>query len=535
MTRISLWLAVSAFVFSPVASASFCDAHYPFNGSLADATGNGYDGMMIAEGGAPAAPQFGEGRFGQALHISGTSAMRAFLDLHHEACPQFTITAWFKLPSVDEGSPQPIVSTGARGGIPAIVASDSALILYGSGNGLRQKNAVRDGNTWFFVAATFDYEARTYKLFWRNRFQEGKLSDSPYDAEDAFWIGTRNDDFRFKAADLYVDEVHVYGRVLDLGEIRDASRSALAHTAPTPGAAQTAPIQPSLEGPAATTETGTNLTAPAAGLPGPINQPVATATDYAAANNEPQTLEDMRASTAARDPLAESSDAIAERVNENRAPDLSDASRGTESTDSTAPPAATDDSQPISGDVTVSPRGEPVLTGVSGHFGQNRVGLEVSDDFLGWIGWEESRDRPCYLSIRPDGEGLRSPSIPYSRCGAGGITPSEMLELSSGRATETSFRLWTIRGLRVCNNRRANMRLKGIQIFTARIDEQGRRVDLNESDTEERPNCAVWDEPVHCPSGTLATGVVVHANEASGSAEQIVGLQLICRELSTAT
>jgi len=173
------------------AHASRCDAHFPFDGSLADATGNGYDGMMIAEAGAAEA-RFGEGRYGQALHLTGGSAMRAFLDLHHESCPQFTITAWFRLPSVTNAAPQAILSTGARGGIPAIVAQGSTIHLYGSGNGLAQKNAIRSGDTWFFVAATFDYETRSYKLYWRNRAQEGTLSASPYEAEDSFWIGTRS-------------------------------------------------------------------------------------------------------------------------------------------------------------------------------------------------------------------------------------------------------------------------------------------------------------------------------------------------------
>ena len=160
MTRISLGLAVIAVLACHSASASFCDADYPFDGSLADATGNGYDGMMIAESG-PAKPQFGEGKYGQALHITGDAAMRAFLDLHHEVCPTFTFTAWFKLPSAGADGPQPIFTTGAVGSFPAIVASGSTLRFYGSGNGLTQKDAIRDGNTGFFVAATFDYEARS--------------------------------------------------------------------------------------------------------------------------------------------------------------------------------------------------------------------------------------------------------------------------------------------------------------------------------------------------------------------------------------
>ncbi|HNP63987.1 MAG TPA: LamG domain-containing protein [Woeseiaceae bacterium] len=210
-------------------AASRCDAHYPFDGSLVDASGSGYDGLMIADGRA-AEPEFRDGKYGQALHITGDTAMRSFLDLHHEACPQFTITAWFKLPSVTTDTPQTILSTGARGGIPAIVVQGSSLTLYGSGNGLTQKNAVRDDDSWLFVAATFDYEVQEYKLYWRNRAVDGTLAENPYDAEDSFWVGTRSDSFRFTAEDLFIDDVRVYGRVLGLDEIRGISRNTLAHT-----------------------------------------------------------------------------------------------------------------------------------------------------------------------------------------------------------------------------------------------------------------------------------------------------------------
>lgn len=216
--------AVVAAAYVNTASASRCDAYFPFDGTLADATGNGYDGLMIAESGA-AEPQFGEGRFGEALHISGSSAMRSFLDLHHETCPQFTITAWFRLPSVSADGAQAILSTGASGANPGLVASGSSLRLYGNGNGLSQRNAIRNGDTWYFMAATFDYGAREYKLHWRNRTVDGRLSDSPYDAEDSFWIGTRSDNLRLAAQDLYIDDVRVFGRVLSADEIRDLSRN----------------------------------------------------------------------------------------------------------------------------------------------------------------------------------------------------------------------------------------------------------------------------------------------------------------------
>tara|TARA_R110002096_G_scaffold46676_6_gene124805 strand:+ start:19331 stop:21667 length:2337 start_codon:yes stop_codon:yes gene_type:complete len=235
--------AVVAAAYVNTVSASYCDAYFPFDGSLVDASGNGYDGLMIAEGGA-AEPQFGEGRYGQALHLTGKSAMRSFLDLHHERCPQLTITAWFKLPSVSTSGAQAVLSTGASGANPGLVATDSTLRLYGSGNGLSQRNAIRDSNTWYFVAVTFDYDAREYKLHWLNRTVDGRLSDSPYAAEDSFWIGTRSDNLRLVAQDLFIDDVRVYGRVLGADEIHDASTS----DAPAQAGDQAPPAPPAMSG-----------------------------------------------------------------------------------------------------------------------------------------------------------------------------------------------------------------------------------------------------------------------------------------------
>lgn len=206
------------------AQASRCDAHYPFDGTLADATGNGYDGLMIAGDGEPGPPEFVEGKHGEALHIHGGTAMRSFLDLHYEACPQFTITAWFRLPTIAEHADvQYIFSTGASGGIPGAYVSGRTLRLSGQANGLPQQDAIRDGYTWYFVAAVFDYDARIYKLYWRNRSQEAALSESPYQPEDSFWVGTRSDTMYKTARSLYIDDLRVHGRVLELDEIRDVS------------------------------------------------------------------------------------------------------------------------------------------------------------------------------------------------------------------------------------------------------------------------------------------------------------------------
>jgi hypothetical protein len=98
-----LAIILAAAVFGPalaVALAAPCEAVFHFDGDLADSSGNGHDGRMIAAGGVPATPQFVAGRSGQALSLDGASAMRTFIDLNPDTCPQVTISAWINVETV---------------------------------------------------------------------------------------------------------------------------------------------------------------------------------------------------------------------------------------------------------------------------------------------------------------------------------------------------------------------------------------------------------------------------------------------------
>ena len=86
--------------------------------------------------------------------------------------------------------------------------------------------------------------------------------------------------------------------------------------------------------------------------------------------------------------------------------------------------------------------------------------------------------------------------------------------------------------IRVCN-RNSNDRLKGIQIWGDQINADGTTTYREETDSEEFPNCnGHWSSSVLCPGDTLATGLVVHANDLGGDDRaEIVGLRLICRSI----
>ena len=94
--RLSL-LALSLFLLAslPEVHAGQCDAYFAFDGNLQDGSGNGFHGELIGRGGELAgSPQFASGRHGQALRLTGNSAVRAPVDLFPEICAQITITAW---------------------------------------------------------------------------------------------------------------------------------------------------------------------------------------------------------------------------------------------------------------------------------------------------------------------------------------------------------------------------------------------------------------------------------------------------------
>lgn len=219
MRSILVRTAVLTLLFPAYALAQSCDAWFPFDDNLADASGNGFHGLLIAKEGEPGAPQFTEGKIGRALHITGGNAMRAFIDLHYDFCPQLTVTAWFRLESVGTNDNQYIISTGGGSG-PGLRAQKSMLAMSGTGNGIYQSDAIRDGDAWFFLAGVYDYAAGTYRLHWRNRVVEGKLSENRRPPEDSFWVGTFNDRMSYTAQSLYIDDLRIHGKALTAEELR---------------------------------------------------------------------------------------------------------------------------------------------------------------------------------------------------------------------------------------------------------------------------------------------------------------------------
>ena len=212
--------AVIAMLFFPgTAFAGPCDAYFAFDGGLEDSSGNGYDGRMIGADGAVAKPKFVEGKRGQALQLDGTSAMRSFIDLHFDTCPQVTVTAWIQVTGTVRKGTQYLVSTGGGSG-PGIRISSTSLILNGTANGIHKRDAIRSNAGWMFVAGVYDYATGTYTLYSRNRGVDKELGGNVKAPEDAMWVGAFNDGLAGPAVGILIDDLHIFGTALGKDEIR---------------------------------------------------------------------------------------------------------------------------------------------------------------------------------------------------------------------------------------------------------------------------------------------------------------------------
>ncbi len=216
---LSFFLMVSA---SP-AVASFCDAHYRFDGDLSDASGNGYNGQMIVKGGEPSTPAFVQGKNGQALKLTGVNAMRAPLDLHHENCPQMTVAAWVQI------EPEPSQMIFSNNGGNWLFNSVTGLSVRSTGKDLwADGKPVRANGGWFFVAAVWDYTKGYHRLHWRTRSKEASFAGrEPLNPESAIWIGADNDKLHRPAKDMLVDEIRFIGRALSKEEVLALRREGL--------------------------------------------------------------------------------------------------------------------------------------------------------------------------------------------------------------------------------------------------------------------------------------------------------------------
>ncbi len=194
-------------------------AYFPFDGSAGEASGVKIFGQLVTAGGiaSDSNPEYVDGRFGNAIRFSGDAALRIPLDLHPDAYPQLTITAWVFLEDVgDEGDA--ILSTGEGDGA-ALRRSGRALEAKAGSDLLGAENALSPSR-WNFIAGVWDYESGTARLHWRTRSVEGVIGGEELVPPEAdIWLGAINDTLAEAADNLRIDELRIYARALEPEEI----------------------------------------------------------------------------------------------------------------------------------------------------------------------------------------------------------------------------------------------------------------------------------------------------------------------------
>jgi len=496
----SIFAIIVALILPVGAMAGQCDAHFTFDGDLQDTGGNGYHGQMIGKDGASATPRFVEGKQGRALELVGDSAMRSFLDLHFDTCPQVTVTAWIQVTGTERKGIQYLFSTGSGIG-PGIRVSGTNLMLRGSANGIIQRDAIRANAGWMFVAGAYDYKNGIYTLYSRNRIVDKEMGESRKAPEEAIWVGAFNDGLAGPAAGILIDDLRIYGQVLSADELRAAQIKAAAAPGTETQVATTTPTSDAL--PTCSTQSDCS----------PGNYCAWDNTCHPESHAPKQMFEVMQAPPVEGFILDENA-----RLTDEEG-----------SSESDSPPA----DAPVAAIVAPHPAGAPRESALAGFGGDIQRRIDLGDSFLSKIKWDQPGDRPCHIVIGGDDESFGRAEFACGTGSIGQISPPPPLNYADADfEREVRLRNGVIVRITVCNNQR-NHRLKGIRIWGQTINPDGTTIYQSETDSEEFPNCGGWSSSVLCPTDHVATGLVVEANDLGGdNRAEIVGLRLICRRIS---
>ncbi|WP_405236148.1 LamG-like jellyroll fold domain-containing protein [Lentisalinibacter orientalis] len=538
--------------FSVQALAGPCDAYYRFDGNLSDESGNGNAGQMIGRDGAAATAEFVEGRSGQALKLDGSAAMRAFVDLNRDRCPQATVTAWIK---IAQAASQTILGTGSSSG-PWLWASGSGLFLRTAGKDLRVQDAIYANGGWMFVAAVWDHKTGTHRLHWHGRQTEQAIGTSARQAKPAIWLGANNDSLHHAAKDLVIDELRIIGSALDAERImamRDAPAGAgQSQTAMAGTAGQTCSshagcaagsycgmdgtCHPDSHRPMQNAGGGTTLQDLQASS-AERNAGIADTVDYESPTDLLQNAGSGEAGgTGESGRLSpETEQAIADRVAENRPPEIKYASEEEaiaaaerreqerleeERRRAEAEAAAADAEEPkvigwrlSATDVYQSP--------VSGKGGEIIRVLDMEDRALSGIEIFEPNNVPCYISLEAvgdrAGESLNECTQP--------VLPAMDLSVWNRAVIDPA----AVNSMRVCHSFQGNDRVKGVAVSGNIIEADG-STGFYQQGQGDGPNCSQWQGIVYCNAGDVASGIVAHFKDRDLS-ESLTGLQLVCRKI----
>jgi subtilisin family serine protease len=170
---------------------------------------------------------------------------------------------------------------------------------------------------------------------------------------------------------------------------------------------------------------------------------------------------------------------------------------------------------------------------VSGFVGKSTREIGASADLgvIERLQFGERSDEPCYVKVEKAdivANAILKPHAELDICDGDGPTDRSLEYVPTVTPDHNTF----VRGVSVCNSTTKNStRVKGVKVYQTRIEDDGSFSMISNPKTLERPNCDDdWREPAMCPSGTVATKLIVHIRP-DGKKEVFTGLSLKCQKV----
>ena len=170
---------------------------------------------------------------------------------------------------------------------------------------------------------------------------------------------------------------------------------------------------------------------------------------------------------------------------------------------------------------------------VSGYAGERTRTVGESADLgaIERLQFGERSDEPCFVKVEKAdivANSILKPHAELDICDGKGPTDRSLQYVPTVTPDHDTF----VRGVAVCNSKTRNStRVKGVKVYRTRIEDDGSFSMISNPTTLDRVNCDEdWHEPAWCPTGTVATDLVVHIRP-DGKKEVFSGLSLKCREV----
>ncbi len=477
---------------------------------------------------------FVPGKFGEAIIVGARAAAAIPYKIDLENNHQLTITAWIK--QTRGGGKGYIVNFYDSKRLPSLKITGGKL----AGQAGRQLVRLADNidplpqDEWVFVAGVWNFETKSLRLYQQDQWTEEDglpMSTDPQDDQillppefvepggdpsskkNYVFIGNKDFiNFGWGSDKVAIDDIRIFSRALSEAEIASVRNGENIQQAGNGSV-----IDPSITPP----DEDVTFTDP---ILGGTRQSDGAPTE----GKEPQDGDSSNPFDLSQTPPEggiPSSDPI---VGEGRQDDGEVRTTEAPAGSSTETPSGDGNKE-----TRLRPVGPPYYTALSGSAAYFRDDIDLEDKFIRGIAIAESRDRPCTLRIIAR-EGIAADDGISYGCDARDNIAISWVDYPISLAFPKGNHF--ISKIQVCDSKNTrNHRVKGLQIWGHKINEDGSLTLVETGQSKLSNNCGSLQATATCPPGTLATGVTVHANDKKRNRDKadITGIALICRAVGT--